>query len=105
MFPRPLNAIGLNHRPKPTLDISHDGLIYFESIIGRFFEERCVGDGADVGVCAVFGGGYCFWGGGREGAPGDEVASELLGGGGGDGAGAAVCFEAIGAFDRGIIQE
>lgn len=50
MFPRSLDLVSLDDRAIPTLHVSHDGLIHFECIVGCFFEESCVGDGANVGI-------------------------------------------------------
>jgi hypothetical protein len=99
-FPRPLYLEHLNHRPMPLLHIMHNLLVHIQRILRRPLQERLVPDGLDIRLLRP-----PASGGGRELTFPDEVAPELLGGGGGDGPGGTEGFEPVGVLGRGFVDE
>ena len=78
----------------------HNILVHIQRVRRRPLQKGLVPDLLDISL---------LWppasGGGRELAFPDEVASELLGGGGGDGAGATEGFEPIGVLRGGLVDK
>lgn len=82
-FPALFNLKHLNNRSTSPLDLVHDFLVDVDSVVGSFIEECGIRDTSNIRQSFGVLDGSSGW----EDTSSDEVTSELLGNGRGDGTG------------------